>query len=90
MKTVAIIRDRGQLTIPDPVREIAGWVKTSSVVAISIENPQEIIITPHQALREMDLDNLRELIKKSRAIKGKGNISAQAFLVKERSWIRPG
>jgi bifunctional DNA-binding transcriptional regulator/antitoxin component of YhaV-PrlF toxin-antitoxin module len=84
MKTVGIIRDRGQLTIPDSVREIAGWVRTSSVVSISIENPQEIIITPHQVIREMDLDNLRELIKKSRAIKGKGSISAYAFLLKER------
>lgn len=84
MKTVAIIRERGQLTIPEPIREIAGWVSTSSVVSISIENPQEIVVTPHQVLSQMGLENLQLLIKKSRAIKGKGDLSAHAFLMKER------
>ncbi len=84
MRTVAIIRDRGQLTIPEPVRKIAGWANSSSVVAISIENPQEIVLSPHQALRKVDLENLHQMIKKSRAIKGKGDMSAHAFLLKER------
>lgn len=84
MKTVAIIRDRGQLTIPEPVRKIAGWVNSSSVVSISIENPQEIVVTQHQVLSQINLEELFTAIKKSRAIKGKGDISAQAFLATNR------
>lgn len=84
MKTVAIIRDRGQLTIPDAVRKIAGWASPSSVVSISVENPQEIVVTPHQVLNQIGLEALFTAIKKSRDIKGKGDISAQAFLLKER------
>ena len=84
MRTVGIIRGRGQLTIPDSIRKIAGWANASSVVSISIENPQEIIVSPHQVLNQIQLETLFTTIKKSRAIKGKGDMSAQAFLSKER------
>ncbi len=84
MKTVGIIRDRGQLTIPEPVRKIAGWVSSSSVVSISIENPQEIVVSPHQVLNQLELEVLFTAIKKARAIKGRGDMSAHAFLLKER------
>ncbi len=84
MRTVGILRDRGQLTIPDSVRKIAGWVSSSSVVSISIENPQEIVVKPYQALNQIELEALFSAIKKSRAIKGKGDISAHALLATNR------
>lgn len=84
MKTVAIIRERGQLTIPDSVRKIARWLHTSAVVSITIENPQEVVITPHQPATEAQWENLLELIKKSRSIKGKGGVSASDFIIRDR------
>ncbi len=84
MTTVGIIRERGQLTIPDSIRKIAGWATTSSVVSISIENPQEIVISPHQVLNKIGLEELFTAIKKSRAIKGKGSRSTAEFLAKDR------
>jgi len=84
MTTIGIIRDRGQLTIPESVRKVARWTGTSSVVSFSVESPQEIIITPHQAVKEAEWEKLFELIKKSRAIKGRGSVSASEFIAKGR------
>lgn len=85
MKTVGIIRDRGQLTIPESVRKLARWTGTSSVVSISVEKPDEITITPHHAAKEIEWDKLFDGIKKAREIKGKGTISASEFIAKERT-----
>ena len=70
MKAVSIIRDRGQLTIPDSIRKLVSWVNPMSAVSISIIKPDEIVIKPHQT--KMDWDKIWENIRKSRAIKGKG------------------
>ena len=83
MKTVSIIRDRGQLTIPDSIRKIITWMSPLSVVTISVSSPDEIIITPHA--KPIDKDQIWENIRKARSIKGKGaTISAVKFLEKDR------
>lgn len=84
MRTISIIRDRGQLTIPDSIRKLARWTSTSSVVSISIESPQEIVITPHQTVKEVEFTKLFELIKQSREVKGKGTAGASEFIAKDR------
>lgn len=83
MKTVSIIRDRGQLTIPDSVRRLVSWVSPLSPVSITVVKPDEIVISPHK--NEYDWDKMWEGIRKARAIKGKGKtISAVEFLQKDR------
>jgi len=83
MRTVGIIRGRGQLTIPDSIRQLIGWVSPMSAVTITVVKPDEIVITPHK--KEHDWDKIWEGIKKARAIKGKGKtISAVEFLQKDR------
>ncbi len=83
MKAVSIVRDRGQLTIPDSIRQIVDWVTPMSAVTISVIKPDEIIITPHQ--KQVNWDQIWENIRKSRAIKGKGNISTAEFLEQDRN-----
>lgn len=83
MKAVSIIRDRGQLTIPDSIRKIVGWVTPMSAVTISVIKPDEIVITPHQ--KQVNWNQIWENIRKSRSIKGKGNISAAQFLEQDRN-----
>lgn len=83
MKTVSIIRDRYQLTIPNSIRQIVGWVTPMSVVTISVVKPDEIIITPNQ--KQINWDQIWENIRKSRAIRGKGNMSAAEFLEQDRN-----
>lgn len=83
MKAISIIRDRGQLTIPDSIRKIAQWISPMSAVSVSIVKPDEIVIKPHVA--SIDKNQIWENIRKARAIKGKGSaISAAEFLIKDR------
>lgn len=82
MKNIIIIRDRGQLTIPDTIRKAVSWVQPLSAVSISVEKPDEISIKPH--LQSVDKTKVWALIKKSRAIKGKGKGSAAEFLERDR------
>jgi bifunctional DNA-binding transcriptional regulator/antitoxin component of YhaV-PrlF toxin-antitoxin module len=90
MKAVGIIRDRGQLTIPESIRKQARWAGVSGVVYIQHDKQNEIIITPHQAIRETELNKLSEFIKKARDIKGKGSLGASKFLAGMRSSFNSG
>ncbi len=83
MKTVGIIRDRGQLTIPDSIRKLVNWANPQSAVTISVVKSDEIVIKPHQ--KQVDWDKIWEGIKKSRAIKGKNAVSAVEILQKDRN-----
>ena len=79
--TVSIIRNRGQLTIPDSIRALRSWASTNSAVTITSDHPDEIIIKPHK--KEYDWDKMWKLINKSRSFKGKaGNLSQ--FIVEDR------
>jgi bifunctional DNA-binding transcriptional regulator/antitoxin component of YhaV-PrlF toxin-antitoxin module len=83
MKTVSIIRDRGQLTIPDSIRKTITWMSPLSAVTISVNKPDEIVITPHS--KSIDKAQIWENIRKARAVKGKGSTtSAREFLSKDR------
>lgn len=82
MNTVSIIRDRGQLTIPDSVRKLVGWITPMSAVIISVVKPDEIVIKPHQ--KNINWDEIWENIKKARSMKGKGTQSAAEFLEQDR------
>lgn len=82
MKTVSIIRDRGQLTIPDSIRKVMTWMSPMSAVTISVVKPDEIVIKPHQV--QIDTKKILELVNRSRAIKGKGKGSAVKFLEQDR------
>ena len=84
MKTVAIIRDRGQLTIPDSIRKHIGWVHINSVVELDLLNPSEIIIKPHGQISEKYWEELSDLIKKTRDIKGKCRENASEFIARIR------
>ena len=83
MQTVSIIRQRGQLTIPESIRSIVGWVSPLSAVSISLTKPDEIVIRPHK--QYLDWDKIWNNIKMARAIKGKGKQSAAEFLEHDRN-----
>ena len=82
MKNVAIIRDRGQLTIPDNIRKAVSCAMPMSVVSISVTQADEIVIKPHQA--HFDADKIWKFIRRSRANKGKGKGSATKFIIQDR------
>lgn len=81
--TVSIIRNRGQLTIPDSIRALREWASPNCAITITSERPDEIIIKPHK--KEYDWDKIWEGIRKSRAIKGVGKTTTAAeFLTQDR------
>lgn len=84
IQTVGIIRDRGQLTIPDDIREHLKWAQASSVVTITTEKSDEIVIKPHQPKKEVDWDRLWKQIKRVRAFKGKGRGNLSQFIIEDR------
>lgn len=80
----AIIRNRGQLTIPDSVRKVVSWANPLSAVTISVVKPDEIVIKPHGFKKEIDWDKLWERIKRVRAFKGKGRGNLSKFIAEDR------
>ncbi len=80
--TISIIRNRGQLTIPDSIRVLRNWVSPNSVVTISSERPDEIVIRPHK--KEYDWDKMWKQMKRVRSFKGKNKTSLSEFIAKDR------
>lgn len=80
---VSIIRERGQLTIPDAIRKIATWATPSSAVTISLTKPNEIQVRPQAVQKNIEWDILWHTIRLSRSIQGKrGNLSD--FIAQDR------
>lgn len=82
MKNVVVVRNRGQITIPDSIRKAVGWVSPMSAVSISVVKPDEIVMRPHK--NTVDWDQIWKNINASRDIPGRGNMSAAEFLEKDR------
>lgn len=85
IRTIGVIRERGQLTIPEKVRNTLDWVSPSSIVTISTstEKPNEIIIRPHEKERVIDWNTLWNNIYLSRSFKGNGENLAK-FIARDR------
>lgn len=83
VQATGVIRNRGQLTIPDAIRTLREWVSPSSVVTITSEKPDEIVIRPHQNKHQVDWDTLWQNIKLARSFKGKGG-NLSAFIATDR------
>ena len=85
IQATAIIRNRGQLTIPDVIRRAFDWMKTESVVKIIYRSPQEIVITPYiqEKVKKINWKKIWAAIAEARSFKGgRGNLSK--FIAKDR------
>lgn len=80
----AVIRERGQLTIPEKIREIRPWASPVSVVTITSTKPDEIVIQPYSTQKAVDWNRLWLDIKRVRSYKGKGRGNLSAFIAKDR------
>ncbi len=83
LQLTGIIRDRGQLTIPDEIRALRKWVIPTSVVTITSEKPDEILIKPHKGKQTIDWNELWNKIYLSRSFRGKSG-SLSKFIAKDR------
>lgn len=80
-----IIRQRGQLTIPEVIRKAVSWLRSFSVVSISLEHPRQVVIEPYEE-KEVDWEKLRKQMKKIQAFTGKGEQkeSLSEFIARDR------
>ncbi len=79
----AIIRDRGQLTIPEKIRDVLKWVNSSSVVSLTATSDDELIIKPYGKEEQTDWSKVWLNIDLSRSYKGKkGNLTN--IIIKDR------
>jgi len=84
MKVTGIIRDRGQLTIPDSIRKTIKWAAPMSAVSITVVKPNQILIQPQQTY--VNWEDIWASIKRARAIRGKTEAtSTTEFLEKDRA-----
>lgn len=83
VQVTAIIRDRGQLTIPDKIREALKWPIPNSVVSLITTFRNELVIIPYERQKKVNWSQVWSNIKESRSYKGKrGNLSS--FIVSDR------
>lgn len=85
LKENVVIRARGQLTVPDRLREFYPWLSPNSVVTVSPVSDKEIVIRPYssQDSKEIDWEAVWEGMHLARSFRGqKGNISQ--FIAKDR------
>lgn len=84
IRKIAIVRERGQLTMPDQIRRLAQWTRTSSAVVFLMDKSDEIKIIPHESIRKVEWEKLRSSIESVREIKGKGKFSNSEYIRKNR------
>ncbi len=81
-QAVGILRDRGQVTIPDDIRSSLYWMTPNSPLYFSVIDQTQVVIQPQGMA--LDWDGLWAGIDKARSIRGKGKISAAKFIEKDR------
>lgn len=79
----SIIRDRGQLTIPEVIRRAASWASPLSAVTMTVQKPDEITIRPHAFAKKTDWDMLWNSIRLTRSFKGKNEKKSARELIAE-------
>ncbi len=85
MQSTAVIRQRGQITIPDKIRQSLSWVKTESIISILVTSKKELIIKPFvfKQVKKINWQEVWKRISRARSIKGKnGNLSE--FIIQDR------
>lgn len=88
MMITATIRQRGQLTIPDQLRQKFSWLKDNTVVTIVASPLGEIIIKPlsiHASSDTHDWNEIWRRIHLTRSFRGKKKTkSLTQFIIEDR------
>lgn len=78
-----IVQERGQITLPRAIRQIARWAAPLLPVSVSLEDPDQIVIEPYQKTGT-DWGAVWREIKGARRLKGKGKDSLSSFIAADR------
>ena len=84
LQSTTTIRQRGQLTIPDPIRKDVDWTTVGSIVTVAVEKPDKIIISPYSPVKKLNWNKLWRDIERVRSYKGKGGGNLSRFIAEDR------
>ena len=84
LQFTTIIRQRGQLTIPETVRVNVNWATVGSVVTVAVEKPDKISIQPYSSEKQLNWNKLWKDIERVRSYKGKGGGNLSEFISEDR------
>lgn len=85
LQTTGVLRQRGQLTIPDQIREFLGWLVPNAVVSFTVSKNKTVTLGPHvkDMAHAVDWENIWERIEIADSFRGKqGNLSQ--FIIEDR------
>ena len=84
MKTTSIVRDRGQLTIPDSVRESLSWLYPLAAVDITVCDEYTITLSPHAHRHQSSWDECIQKIELAQTFPSHSSRSASDIINEDR------
>jgi bifunctional DNA-binding transcriptional regulator/antitoxin component of YhaV-PrlF toxin-antitoxin module len=84
IETTGFIRNRGQLTLPDLIREKLAWANSGLAITIRVVEPETIIIKPYSPPQKYNWDKIWKAINSARKIQGKGKGNMAQFISEDR------
>lgn len=83
-QTTAVIRQRGQLTVPEEIRKVFNWVTNNAVVSINI-TAGGFFVAPFaaKAQKKVDWQSILERMQIAHTFKGKSGSMSQ-FIINDR------
>lgn len=72
------------MTLPDEFRKVMEWLNPESVISLSSNSANEIVIRPYVKKQKSDWNNVLDMMKKARSVKGRGKGNLSAFIAKDR------
>ncbi|NCO88856.1 hypothetical protein AUK04_00690 [Candidatus Roizmanbacteria bacterium CG2_30_33_16] len=87
MQTIAVVRDRYQITIPDEVRQLITWAQPKSIVSIKVTDGKELVIKPFESKQEdkVNWEKVWKAIHEARIISAQGKkIKLSEFIIEDR------
>lgn len=81
-----VVRQRGQLTVPEPIRRALDWLKPDAVVDFIVDGINEIRIQPYKEKKTQfaTWEELKAEMERIRSFPGKHKGSLSDFVAKDR------
>lgn len=79
MNTTIILRDRGQLTLPEVIRKTLPWLHRSAAITVSVENSNKLVLTPQQSSESIPWEMIWNSIALARSFSGQGKNLSQTI-----------
>lgn len=84
MKSTSIIRERGQLTIPDTIRDSLTWLYPLSAVDITICDENTVMVSPHAYKKQLTWSECIQKIELAQTFPSDSKVTSDAIISADR------